>query len=305
MRWIIDTDAGVDDAIAIGIACAAARRDPSALLALTTVAGNVSLDKVNVNVGAVLDIMGASVPFYAGCAVPLFAEPQRAEDFHGADGLGDAGLSHTSRLPEREHAAVALAQLAERHAGEVGIIAIGPLTNLALACHLSPSLPQQVHRLVVMGGAWQAFGNQTPAAEFNIAADPEAARVVFERFEDIVLLPWETSLAHMMSFEDLEHIASMDTPRAQFFAAMTRIAHVWRARFGLQGVPLPDPLAVAVALDADVIADSFPARVLVDLSGDVARGLTALDRRTAHPNALVVTSVNAALAWQMIAQAWC
>ncbi len=304
MRWIIDTDAGVDDAIAIGMACAHARGAAHTLLALTTVAGNVSLEKVNVNVGAVLDVFESDVLFFSGCAAPLVAPPQRAEDFHGADGLGDAGLSRTARRPQPEHAALALARLAERYAGEVGIITIGPLTNLALACHLSPRLPQHVRRLVVMGGAWQGFGNQTPAAEFNIAADPEAARIVFEHFDHIILLPWETALEQMMPFETLEHIAAQATPRARFFAAMTRVANTWRERLGWQGVPLPDPMAVAVALNPELIAASFFARVLVDLSGDVARGFTAMDRRTAHPNAQVVTLVNAPLAWQMIRDAW-
>lgn len=304
MHWIIDTDAGVDDAIGLVMPFVPGRYPNFTLLAITTVGGNVPLEHVNVNVGAVLDLLGAPLPFYAGCARPMLQPPVHAADFHGKDGLGDAGLSRTQRAPEPLHAALAICRFAQRYSGDLGVITLGPLTNLALACNLDPSLPQRIARVVVMGGAWQARGNQTAAAEFNIAADPESARVVLERFPRITLVPWEVSLEQMMPFERLEAIAAADSPRARFFAAMTRIAYTWRDHFGLQGVPLPDPLAVAVALDEAVIAETIEARVWVDVGHDVGRGMTALDRRSPEPNARVVTRVHAEHAWAMITEAW-
>ncbi|MCS7325135.1 MAG: nucleoside hydrolase [Anaerolineae bacterium] len=304
MHWVIDTDAGVDDAIGLVMPFVEGRYPNFKLLAITTVSGNVPLERVNVNVGAVLDLVDASLPFFAGCARPMLQPLVHAADFHGADGLGDAGLSHTQRKPEAMHAALALCRFAQEHRGDLGVITLGPLTNLALACNLDPDLPQRVAQVVVMGGAWQGRGNQTPAAEFNIAVDPESARVVFERFPRITLLPWEVSLEQMMPFEMLEAIASADTKRARFFAAMTRIAYTWRDRFGFRGVPLPDPLAVAVALDERVIAEALHARVRVDIGHDVGRGFTALDRRSETPNTRVVTRVDAQRAWAMIAEAW-
>ncbi len=304
MRWIIDTDAGVDDAIGIGMLFAPERRFDQHVLAITTVSGNVHVSQVNVNVGAVLDALEADVPIYAGCDRPMIEPRVHAEEFHGADGLGGAGLAKTTRLPAGEHAAVAIIRLARQHAGELGLIALGPLTNIALACNLDPALPDRVAKLVIMGCAWQARGNQTSAAEFNIAADPESAHVVFERFPNVIVLPWEVSLEQMMPFEVFERIRAGASSRARFFAAMTRVAYDWRDRFGFAGVPLPDPLAVAVALDEGVIARELRARMKIDIGHSIGRALSSLDYRHPQPNARVVVAVNADRAWQMIEQAW-
>jgi purine nucleosidase len=165
-------------------------------------------------------------------------------------------------------------------------------------------LPTRISRLVIMGGAWQARGNQTPAAEFNFAADPESAYAVFERFHDITLLPWEVALDQMMPLEVFERIRAGQSARARFFAAMTRIAYDWRDRFGFAGVPLPDPLAMVVALEASTITHALRARVLIDIGHSVGRGLSALDYYHPQPNARVVTAVDAQRAWEMVAAAW-
>ncbi len=303
MYWIIDTDAGVDDAIGIAMPFVPECRD-DVVLAITTVTGNVHVGRVNVNVGAVLDALDVHVPVYAGCDRPMIEPHAHAEAFHGADGLGGAGLSQTERRPEREHAAVAINRLARECAGELGLIALGPLTNIALACNLDPGLPARVAKLVVMGGAWQARGNQTSAAEFNIATDPESAHVVFERFPNVIVLPWEVSLDQMMPFAAFERIRASESRRARFFAAMTRIVYDWRDRFGFAGVPLPDPLAVAVALDDRVVAREVKARVKIDIGSSIGRALSSLDYRHPQPNARVVVEVNADMAWQMIERAW-
>lgn len=304
MRWIIDTDAGVDDAIGIGMSFTPDHLRDHQVLAITTVSGNVHVSQVNVNVGAVLDVLGASVPIYAGCDRPMIEPRAHAEEFHGPDGLGGAGLSKTARRPQPEHAAIAIGRLARQYAGEIGLITLGPLTNVALACNLDPALPERLAKLVVMGCAWQARGNQTSAAEFNIAADPESAHVVFERFPNVIVLPWEVSLDQMMPFDVFERIRAGVSPRARFFAGMTRVAYDWRDRFGFAGVPLPDPLAVAIALDEAVIARELRARVKIDIGHSIGRGLSSLDYRHPQPNARVVVEVNADRAWQMIEWAW-
>jgi len=303
MHWIIDTDAGVDDAIALAMPFVPDRSDHH-VLAVTTVTGNVHVSKVNVNVGAVLDALNVEVPVYAGCDRPMIESHAHAEEFHGADGLGGAGLSKTNRRPEREHAAHAIVRLARAHEGDLGLVALGPLTNIALACNLDPDLPERVANLVVMGGAWQARGNQTPAAEFNIAVDPESACVVFDRFPSVVMLPWEVSLDQMMPFDEFERIRAGSSPRARFFAAMSRVVYDWRDRFGFAGVPLPDPLAMAIALDEHIIARELRARVRVDIGSSIGRGLSSLDYRHPHPNARVVVAAHADAAWRMIEQAW-
>jgi purine nucleosidase len=304
MHWIIDTDAGVDDAVGIVMPFTPNRYPDFHLSALTTVAGNVSLDKVNINVGAVLDMLDSDLPFYAGCDRPLIAPHEHAEEFHGADGLGDAGLSKTDRKPEAEHAALAIIRLAKQHAGDFGIVALGPLTNLALAVNLDPSLPQRVSKLIVMGAAWQGRGNQSSAAEFNIYVDPESARVVFDRFDDVIVLPWEVSIDQTMPYDRFFAMGDGASKRAQFMKAMSGIAQLWRERLNLPGEPLPDPLAVAIALDENVIAAEKKARLKIDIGQDVGRALSSMDYKHPQPNTRMVTEVNAELAWRMIEEAW-
>jgi purine nucleosidase len=304
MHWIIDTDAGVDDAIAIVLPFVPDAYPHFRLVALTTVTGNVHVNKVKVNVGAVLDLLGVDIPFYAGCDRPLIEPHAHAEEFHGVDGLGDAGLSKTGRRPCAEHAASAIVRLSREYEGDFGIIALGPLTNLALAVNLDPDLPKRVKTLIAMAGAWQARGNQSPAAEYNIAIDPESARIVFDRFSNIVVLPWEVSLDQGMAWEHLYRVADGASTRAQFLKAMTPLATRWQTKFKFSGVPLPDPLAVMIALDESVVTKDLPCRVQVDIGRDAGRALTALDKRHADPNARIVTEVDAGKAWAMLERAW-
>jgi len=306
MNWIIDTDAGVDDAIGIAMPFTPGRYPDFNLLALTTVAGNVPLHKVNVNVGAVLDLLGVDVPYFSGCARPMIEPYVDAADFHGDDGLGDAGLAHTERRPAAEHAAAALVRLARQHAGHFSVIALGPLTNIALACNLDPQFTSNVSRLVVMGGAWRAQGNQSSASEFNIAVDPESAKVVFDRFEARVeMLPWEASLDRMYAYERFDVVARAGTARAKFLYAMTAKINVrMREQFRLSGFPMPDPLAMAVALDPTLIRAERVARVKVDVGHDAGRALTTLEFRRAQPNTRVVVDLDYERAFEMIDAAW-
>ncbi len=238
MNWIIDTDAGVDDAVAFALAYSPRAPKEFNVLAVTTVAGNCSLDKVNKNVSAIFDALQTKTPIYVGCDRPLIEPYQDAADFHGVDGLGDAGLAVSTRALETEHGALALVRLAREHAGNIGVIALGPLTNIALACNLDDSFAKNVSSLVVMGGAWRAQGNQTSAGEFNIVVDPESARIVFDRFENIVMLPWEVSLDRMFPFDRMNALATAGTARADFYYRMTRMGvKNLAAIFKLSGFP--------------------------------------------------------------------
>jgi purine nucleosidase len=305
MRWIIDTDAGVDDAIAMGIPFAPGKTYGFTLEAVTTVAGNVSVDKVNRNVGTLLDLLGLDVPIYAGCDRPLIAKRETAEDFHGEDGLGGNGLSKSTRKPEAEHAAPAIVRLAQQYEGEISLLALAPLTNIALACNLDPDLPKRFKKIVLMGGAWQAMGNQSSAAEFNIAVDPESAHVVFERFRNIVLVPWETAVAHEWPFERIASLAHRRTVRGIFLWKMCEhIIPKIRDFFSHDGFPLPDPMTVAIALDETLITSAIEAFVRVDVGHHHGRGLTTLVRRHPQPNVRVVTGVNEKRFFEMMEAAW-
>src|SRR5699024_8868760 len=173
-RLLIDTDPGVDDALAILMASAHADVE-----ALTVVAGNVGLDHTVRNARKLVELADAQTPVFPGCALPLVLPPlDDAALVHGADGFGDVGFAEPAPQAADEHAALALLRLTREHPGELTLVALGPLTNLALALRLDPSLPERVARLVVMGGAVNGHGNTLSVpAEFNIGCDPEAERV--------------------------------------------------------------------------------------------------------------------------------
>ena len=171
-RLLIDTDPGVDDALAILMAHAHAD-----VAGLSVAAGNVGLGHTVRNARTLVDLVGASTPVFAGCPSPLVRMPEEDAAFvHGSDGFGDVGFPEPVASVEAEAAALAILRLTREHPGQLTLVALAPLTNLALALRLDPSLPQRVARLVVMGGAVTGLGNTGKVpAEFNIGFDPEAA----------------------------------------------------------------------------------------------------------------------------------
>jgi len=177
---IIDVDTGIDDAFGLLYACAAPH---ARLIGVSTVAGNVDLVRATRNTRAVLALAGrADVPVWPGCASPILHAPAEARSVHGASGLGYAALCDPPRQDEATNAIDAIVAHAHALKGELALVATGPLTNIALALMREPDLPRLVRRLTLMGGAYAEAGNVTPAAEFNIWHDPEAARVVFRAF---------------------------------------------------------------------------------------------------------------------------
>ena len=176
----VDVDTGIDDAFALLLACAA---EGAALVGVSTVVGNVSLESATRNTRAVLALAGrAEVPVAPGAANPLAAEPRDARVVHGAAGLGYASLPDPPEPRHAHHAVDAIVAAAHAHAGRLILVATGPMTNVALAVMREPELPRLVRRFVIMGGAYAEPGNVTPSAEFNIWHDPDAARIVFRAF---------------------------------------------------------------------------------------------------------------------------
>ena len=178
--YILDVDTGIDDALAILYVLAS----PSArLLGVSSVAGNVDLARATRNTRAVLALVGRSeIPVWPGCAAALLHAPAEQSIIHGESGLGHAVLPEPAPDPAPTHAIDAIVAAAREHAGELVLVATGPLTNIAAALIRDPDLPRRLKRLVVMGGAFREAGNVTPTAEFNIWCDPEAARIVFRAF---------------------------------------------------------------------------------------------------------------------------
>ena len=188
-NFLIDTDTASDDAVAIMMALAA---PDVRVIGLTTVAGNVGLEQATRNALMTAEICHADVAVFAGAAGPLARAHEHAHWFHGRDGLGDRGYPAPKRAPEREHGVDAIVRLAHAEPG-LTLVTLGPLTNIALALKRDPEIAAKIGRCVVMGGAPCCEGNVTPAAEYNIWVDPEAARAVFRSKFKIEMVGWHVS----------------------------------------------------------------------------------------------------------------
>lgn len=289
MRMIIDSDAGVDDAHAIMMALA---QSNVCVEAITTVTGNIDVQQVNRNVCTILDVMQVDVPIYPGAERPLVADWHwETEQFHGRDGLGDwSERPPSTRVVEQEHAVQAIIRLVNTYPGEITLVTLGPLTNLALAVRLNPALPARIRKLVLMGGTISAHGNtMIPAAEFNIHCDPEAAHVVLSSFPNVTVISWETTLGHPLPIEQYETLKRLSGQRADFFRRTNEKVMAVTSNY-----LLPDPLAMAAALCPELVLKSEHHRLLVELHGTLTRGQTLIDytNRDHKPNAEIVLEMD-------------
>ena len=285
---LIDTDPGVDDALALLMAF----NDPHhALLGLTITAGNVGLAHTVANALKLCEVAGRDVPVYAGCPVPLVHAAEDAAYVHGQDGFGDTGYTPAQRGPEAEHAALAIIRFAKAHEGRLLLVMLGPLTNLALAVRLDPDLPKRIGRLVVMGGAVTGQGNTSVPAEFNIAFDPEAAEVVFRAFPRFELADWEAVLRHGFPHRTFEAWLAAGDGRARFYDGISRFTRAWSAGRRGELWHSADALAMAAALQPDGVLRAEERHLAVELEGRLSRGATVVDwqQRSGRPaNARIV-----------------
>ncbi len=273
MKLLIDTDPGVDDALAILMGHAHGQ-----VTGLSIAAGNVGLAHTVGNALKLVEAIGASTPVFAGCATPLVLPAADAAFVHGADGFGDTGYLPGARRAEHESAAQAILRLSHAHAGELVLVALAPLTNLALALKLDPSLPERIARLVIMGGAVTGRGNtHLVPAEFNIGFDPEAAHVVFSTWPHFTLVDWELVLRHGIAFETMQRWLGADDPRAHFFAAISRRTREWTLARGRPRLMVADALAMAVALQPGIVLAAQDHHVAIELNGTLTRGATVVD----------------------------
>lgn len=273
---LIDTDPGVDDALALLMAFDDPRHR---VVGLTIAAGNVGLRHTVANALKLCEVAGVDVPVFAGCDAPLLHPARDAAYVHGRDGFGDTGYAPAAGRVQDEHAALAIIRLSHEHAGRLLLVALGPLTNVALALKLDPTLPQRIARFVVMGGAVTAHGNITPAAEFNIAFDPEAAHIVFQAFEHIDLADWEATMAHGFAHADFEAWLQVDSPRARFYDGISKQTRSWSSDRRGDHWHSADALAMAFALEPEAALDVQRRPVVVELEGRHTRGATIVDWR--------------------------
>lgn len=309
MNLIIDTDMGIDDAIALLMVLAQPQTN---ITAITTVFGNVPLSQATHNTGVVLNVTQApTIPIYRGCGNPLLQyESENATLIHGEDGLGGAGDGLPSRPIETEHAAPALVRLARQNPGQLTLLTLGPLTNIALALRLDPDFFKNIKKLVMMAGAVDGRGNTSALAEFNVWADPEAAKIVFDACRDVSggvwLLPWETSLDQAVAFDRWDKIVAGESAVARFAQKMT--VHIKKVMAMLQADASfwPDPLAAAVVINPPIITAQEHRFVEIDISAGPARGQSIVDRRfgsDTQPNMHLVRRVDMNQFEQMLALA--
>lgn len=291
-QLLIDTDPGVDDALAILMAYAHAD-----VVGLSIAGGNVGLAHTVRNARVLVDLLGVDTPIFAGCATPLVrAADEDAALVHGRDGFGDIGFAAPQAGVADEPAALALLRLTRERPGELTLVALAPLTNLALALRLDPALPQRVARLVIMGGAVTGHGNTgSVPAEFNIGFDPEAAHVVFEAFPDFELIDWEATLRHAFDDEAFKAWIKAGDQRAAFYQRIAGTARAYSLEHDRRGVIAADALAMAVAIDPSIVTRCEKRAVSVELDGRLTRGATVVDwsGRLGRPvNANIVLEVD-------------
>ena len=265
-KVIIDTDPGIDDALAILLALSAKKELD--ILALTTVNGNVDIEKVTKNAFKILDVAGRNdIPVYQGNGKPLMRENSMPADCHGDDGLGNIGMEEIDRTPEEESATDFLIRKAREEKGEITLMPIGPLTNIAEAVQKDPEFAKNIKEVVIMGGAVHE-GNVTPHAEFNFLVDPEAAQIVFQAgFEKVTMVGLDATKHVWLDPVLRELMYQINTPGSRFIHKVTRVYADAHWGYGQKlGCELCDVLVTAYLLDNSVL-ETMDAFVDVETRG--------------------------------------
>ena len=301
-RVIIDTDPGIDDAAAILMALASPELD---VVALTTIFGNSSVEACTANARRILAAAGRrDIPVYMGAAKPLLrpATAGWASHIHGGDGLGgiaeDGESTDTppATAGDGKHAALAIVEAVMAAPGEVTVLALGRMTNVALALSLEPRVAESVREVVVMGGAVTVPGNVSRVATANIHEDPEAAAILYRSGAPIVQVGLDVCNRVTVSPAQLETIAGLESPGAKLLSEVTgplREAYIRTGRIGPEeGVRYNDMPAAGYAIDPGLFT-TRPAHVEIETHSDLTRGQTVADWNAEEPNALICLEVDA------------
>ncbi|WP_019855893.1 nucleoside hydrolase [Actinopolyspora mortivallis] len=298
-RILLDCDPGIDDALAIALAHGSPELE---VVGLTTVAGNVGIEHTTPNALRLAEFYGMDVPVAAGAQRPLVRPRHTASTVHGSTGLGDVVLPEAKRQPHPEHAVDYIVDTVSASPGEISLVAVGPLTNIALALRKEPRITEWVREFVIMGGSYTR-GNVTPAAEFNIGADPEAASVVFEA-------PWRTVVFGL----DLTHQARASAEVRERFTGLGRLQHELLApcldfygsnrQYRELGPAIHDACAVAYVISPELFT-LLEARIDVETSGRFTSGMTVTDFASEETNnAVVATALDQRGFWDLVTDAF-
>ncbi len=274
-RVLIDTDPGIDDAAAILLALASPEIQ---LEGLTVVHGNCSAEQGTRNALSILELARANhIPVAQGCQLPLVQPSLLAPETHGQSGMGYARLPDPTGKPLAQHASDFLIEKILASPGELTLVAIGPLTNLAMAIRKEPRIVGAVKEVFIMGGALRHEGNTTPLAEFNTYVDPHAAHIVYHSGLPITLTPLDVTYQCILTNQDVEALQGIHSPIPPFLADATRFYMEFHDTFqSIQGCIINDPLTLALTFAPD-LCDYEEQYVDVEISGGVAMGKTYAD----------------------------
>jgi purine nucleosidase len=291
-RILLDTDTAGDDAIAMFMAL---RAKNARLEGVTINCGNVSFDQEVENALYTIQVagMGGKVPVYPGARHPIIQEWVTVEQIHGRDGMGNSHFPKASQRPEDIHAVDAIIDTVNSNPGEITIVEIAPMTNLALALRKDPAMAKKVRHFYFMGGTNHYLGNATPAAEFNIWVDPDAAKIVLSSGMPTTMVGWEICMKHgMIGTREYEEIEAMKTPESRFFVAVNRqVRKSTKELTGIDATTCPDSITMSIVLNPKVATDVRRRYVEVDNAAGVSRGATLVDERGVFgkkPNVSVV-----------------
>jgi purine nucleosidase len=274
-RIILDTDPGIDDALAILLALAEPQVE---LEAITVTFGNCSVDRGIQNALSILELAQAThIPVAKGADRPLVQPLLLAPETHGNTGLGYAQLPPPEIDPDPTPAVALMIEKILAHPGDVTIVAVGPLTNLALAIRTEPGLLEAIKDVYIMGGAIRYDGNTTPQAEFNAYCDPHAAHIVFHSGLPITLVPLDVPYQVVFTTDDLARLQQVEAPLTHFIGEATRFYMEFHDEYQqINGCVINDPLALAITYLPDLV-DSQELYVDIDISGGVSMGKTYAD----------------------------
>ena len=271
-KVIFDTDTASDDTIALLLSL-----EFFDLKGVTVVAGNVKYENEINNALFTLEYFGYShVPVFLGASRPIRGIWRTVEEVHGEKGMGRLDIPKPSKKPENIFASDAIIELSKKYNGELEILAVSPLTNLALAYLKDPSIVKRIKKVWIMGGAFTR-GNTTEIAEFNFWVDPEAAEIVLKSGFDITIIPWEIAEeAATITDDEWSRISSMGTRRSNFFIKVNEVLREYSKSTGSKGSVHPDSLTVAIAYDNSIVLESVKKRVDVEVCGK-SRGAMLVD----------------------------
>lgn len=300
LKIILDCDPGHDDAVAIMLAAKHPKID---LLAITTVAGNQTLEKTTRNALNVCSYLGIThVPIAAGMAKPLVRDQVIAENIHGKTGLDGPVFDEPMLKVDKRHAVDLIIELLLNSEGDIHIVPTGPLTNVAMAMLREPKIVPKIKKIVLMGGSYQ-LGNVTPCAEFNIFADPEAAHIVFNSGRPIVMVGLDVTRKALVTRDVMEKIRVINNKASKLFIELMKFfGKTQKEVFGWEGPPLHDPVTIAYLIDPTILKTRFM-YTEIELRSSLCYGRTVCDYfgvMGKEPNVEVAIDIDTEKLWEII-----